>query len=695
MHFLIYAINFTLLFSFLLDVYVKDADRRFSFGLIRIFFIVSVLAAEYLYLGADMQGSLVGPLFFSENVFALIWMMLAFNLRYFMNPDEQASRFYRIAPLAAIVIGSILGGYWIIGKTRFSITAGEIFFATYGGLFFSSLFLLVAVLINAWRLEAFWRALESKLRKQFKDLLIGFFLIAGSVGWSASFRLTYLHLKRDHLLLLSVLLFVAWFIVGYAIAASRLLNRKIFVSRKIVYSSVAPFAFALYLILLGLISLLMRTFGWSLNFVLQWLIIIAGLLAVAALGFSQRIRARIKYFVSTHFYINKYEYRDEWLAFSDLLHRRLTEKGVVDALRHILHDSLYTDIIKIWLADGNGDCRLIDVEAGQGGLPDVNLSAGNSLVQHLKTIPHLYFPAPLPGSENERIIHDNKAFFSSMGVVLLVPLSIGDHFLGIIGLGPEYTGGNYGKDDFDLLSALSSQAASALLAVRTAEELARSREQNAWHALSAFVLHDIKNAANLLNLVRENADAHMHDPEFQQDMLGSIDDALKRMAKVQVRLNALKGEMLPDRKALDAVHLLRSCCDDLAKKLPELQIEVQSQFEHFQTSMDPEFFYSILENLLLNSLEAGGKGARVLVRLAKSKVGELQVEVTDNGPGIPPDLLPDRLFEPFKTSREKGSGIGLWQVRQFVESLGGNIEARNLDGQGAQFIIRLPSIYAQ
>ena len=282
-----------------------------------------------------------------------------------------------------------------------------------------------------------------------------------------------------------------------------------------------------------------------------------------------------------------------------------------------------------------------------------------------------------------------------MGIVLLVPLSIGDHFLGIIGLGPEYTGGNYGKDDFDLLSALSSQAASALLAVRTAEELAKTREQNAWHALSAFVLHDIKNAANLLNLVRKNADAHMHDPEFQQDMLGSIDDALKRMAKVQVRLNALKGEMLPDRKALDAVHLLKSCCDDLAKKLPELQIEVQSQFEHFQTSMDPEFFYSILENLLLNSLEAGGKGARVLVRLAESKVGELQVEVTDNGPGIPLDLLPDRLFEPFKTSREKGSGIGLWQVRQFVESLGGSIEARNLDGQGAQFIIRLPSIYAQ
>ena len=116
-------------------------------------------------------------------------------------------------------------------------------------------------------------------------------------------------------------------------------------------------------------------------------------------------------------------------------------------------------------------------------------------------------------------------------------------------MGPEYTGGRYGRDDFDLLAALGSQAASAILAARTAEKLAQAREASAWDALSAFVLHDLKNAATMLNLVKENAPAHIHKPEFQQDLLAAVDDALKRMNKVQKRLKTFKGDMTPAIKS--------------------------------------------------------------------------------------------------------------------------------------------------
>jgi putative PEP-CTERM system histidine kinase len=638
-----------------------------------------------------MQSHLVGPLFFSENVFALTWILLAYNLWHNIDPDYKKSILYFMAPVITIFIGLLMGGFWALGKPAFGITDNKLIFLHYGQLFFSSLFLLVAVLVNAWRLEAFWRTVDSKVRKQYKYLVMGFFLISGSLGWSASFRLTYLHLKGDHLLLLSILLITAWCYIAYALAGSRLLNRKIFVSRKIVYSSVAPFVFAIYLISMGLISLLMRTFGWSMNFIFQWVLIIAGLLLIAAFVFSDRIRARVKYFISTHFYVNKYEYRDEWLTFSDLLHRRLTESGVVEALRHILHDSLYTDIIKIWLGDVKTGFRLIGTQYSQYDTAKAIISPDDPLVSCLQNVPYLDCRTPVFSSEQKCFLSEKKDFFTSLELVLLVPLAIGKHFVGIIGLGAEYTGGKYGRDDFDLLSALASQAASALLAVRTAEELARSREQNAWNTLSAFVLHDIKNAANILSLVKENAPAHIHDPEFQQDMLVSVADALKRMTKVQSRLKTLEGEIVPKIKALDAVELLRSCCKDLGKKLPELKIEMQCQYDHFQISTDPEFFFSILENLFLNSLEAGGRGTRVQITILKAQETEFQMEVSDNGPGISPDLLPHRLFEPFKTTRPKGSGIGLWQVRQLVESLGGKIEAENIESQGARFVIRLPS----
>jgi signal transduction histidine kinase len=66
------------------------------------------------------------------------------------------------------------------------------------------------------------------------------------------------------------------------------------------------------------------------------------------------------------------------------------------------------------------------------------------------------------------------------------------------------------------------------------------------------------------------------------------------------------------------------------------------------------------------------------------------IEIIDNGPGIPKELLPDALFEPFKTSKPKGSGIGLWQVRRLVTSLRGSISAENIAEGGARFVVRLP-----
>ncbi len=70
--------------------------------------------------------------------------------------------------------------------------------------------------------------------------------------------------------------------------------------------------------------------------------------------------------------------------------------------------------------------------------------------------------------------------------------------------------------------------------------------------------------------------------------------------------------------------------------------------------------------------------------------GQAIVTIIDNGPGIAEELLPDVLFEPFKTSKNGGSGIGLWQVKRVAESLGGSVSAENVAEGGARFVVRLP-----
>ncbi len=562
----------------------------------------------------------------------------------------------------------------------------------YGPVYFSAVLVLLVVLYAAWRLEEFWRPLNGARRWEYKFLLVGCYLVCGALAWSCSVRLTYLTILPKHLNLLAALLLFGWVMMAYAVFHHRLLNRKIFVSRKVVYSFVVPSLLAGYLLGFGIVSLAMRTFGLEMSFVLKWLFLVLGLVGIGLFAFSGKIRRRVHFFISTHFYINKYEYRDEWLSLSQQLQGAMNEKDVIKALREVLAESLYTSEIFIWLAGGSvsREYKLLSSRedthiTGQGA----TLGADDPLIVYLQSHGFFHIHDKEPDEIWRKVKKSKESFFTALNLTLVTPLSIGNQLTGLIGLGPEYTGGQYGHDDFDLLTALGCQTASALLAVRMAEELAHTREQQAWHRLSAFVLHDIKNAATMLSLLQENAPEHIHEPEFQQDMLELVDDALKRMGRVEARLGALKDEITPEWQDIDLGGFLHKCIGKIRKKLPSMEVTLDSS-DCIQVRSDSALFGSVIENLLLNAYEAQGEEAAVRIRTARDEANQVHVEIIDNGPGIVAELLPGGLFEPFKTSKKGGSGIGLWQVKRVVTSLGGTISAGNNPDGGARFVIILP-----
>ncbi|MFZ1985540.1 MAG: XrtA/PEP-CTERM system histidine kinase PrsK [Desulfatitalea sp.] len=687
----IYALDLILLFSCVLDARPIAAERRLSFMLLRLIAFVPLLAGQYAYFYFQPTAQPIPTLFLSENFFALLLLLLAYRLQQLLKPDGPlfVLKRYRWLPWAVAAVVAAVGAIWLFAEPAHETVAGGLILPYFGQLYFSALFVLLGALILAWRLESFWRQLGPRERRQYRHLIIGAFVLIGSLTWSASYRMAYLRLADEHLLLLAILFGIAWLLIVDSVARHRLLNRKIFISRKVVYSAIAPVLFSIYLIVLGGISLLIRTFGWSLPFVLQWLLIVLGLLLIVTLAFSSIVRGHIKYFVSTHFYVNKYEYRDEWLAFSELLQGKLSEKDVVDALRRILLESLYTRTITIWLGDTLTGFRCMADPAGPTPTLDLTLAADDALVGYLQSARYLNVAAAGEDPRAQRIVDQKTAFLQAGGWVLVSAMTIGGQCVGLIGLGPEYTSGKYGRDDFDLLAALGSQAASALLAARTAERLAHARELSAWDTLAAFVLHDIKNAATMLGLVRQNAPEHIHDPEFQQDMLASIDDALKRMTKVQTRLKTLKGEIVAVLGPLELRGFLDEAIQKLTRKLPHLHIVLHCP-QPLTIQTDPEFLHHILENLLLNAFEAGSGVTAVRIEVAPLAPDSIQIQLTDDGPGIPAEMLPDRLFEPFATTKEKGSGIGLWQVRRLAQSLNGTIEAGNAKEGGGCFQVRLP-----
>jgi len=686
-----YILNLLLLLSGFSGIRLDSGERRFSLALVQTLLVLPLLAGEYLYLAYHLEAQAVKVVLFSEIVFALIWLSMALRFRDATVATVRASRINFLFEMLFGAVVTAAAGYFLVYRSVVEISDSILIFHIYSPVYFSTAFIMMAVLYAAWRLEQFWRALNVARRWEYKFLMVASYLVCGALAWSASYRLTCLAIAPKHFLLLAALLLFGWILMSYAVARHRLLNRKIFISRKVVYSFVVPSLLAAYLLGFGMVSLIMRTFGLQMSFVLKWLFVALGFVAAGIFAFSGKIRRRAHFFISTHFYINKYEYRDEWLALSQQLQGAMIEADVVNALRQVLAESLYTRKIFIWLGDSSRGYKLISSSKKPGTRTSKNGIASNDpLVRFITTHSHFHVKEKEPDPEWQKVTKSKKAFLTSLNLILIAPISIGNHLVGLIGLGPEFTGGQYGYDDFDLLTAIGSQTASALLAVRMAEKLANTREQQAWNQLSAFVLHDIKNAATMLSLLRENAPEHIHEPEFQQDMLEVVDDALRRMGRVEQRLGTLKDEITPVLQNLELGQFLRNCRIRLEKKLSSMEITVECKSE-MQVNTDPELLFSILENLLLNAFEAREKGTVVQIRTGSNDdTGQAVVEIIDNGPGIAEELLPDALFEPFKTDKDGGNGIGLWQVKRVVVGLGGSVSAENRLEGGARFVIRLP-----
>ena len=686
-----YLLNLTLIVFSLLVFFRKKGGNRDTLSLVGVLIGLPLLISEYFALFYLWAEGLLDVTLFSETVFAFTWLAMSRRIHQVVEESPSGSRLFSVPELIIAPFLFGLSAYLFFKEQGIYRGAEFLTFRIFEIPYFSSFFLLLTMLIAAWRLEVFWRILSPPLKWEYKYFVVGGFLVCGVFIGGISYRLIYYYVNVNQFGLMAIILLFAWGLISYAIAKHRLLNRNIFISRKIVFSLFSPLVFAIYLLGIGSLSLLIRWLGYSLHFVLQGFLIVFGLAGIMVFILSPKMRRKVQFYISTNFYVNKYEYRDEWLAFSRMLQGLFSEREIIDALQHTLGQSLYTDKLMIWTGtEEQGFIKAFPQAEERSGPGESSWPEKDPLIRYLKRHTHFYTEEEERERDEEwaEIFKLKGEFLKRINIALLVPISIGEKLLGLVGLGREFTGGKYGQDDYDLLTALSTQAASAVLSVRLAEETARARQIEAWNAMSSFVLHDVKNAANMLSLVRQNAPLHLNNPDFQKDMLGAIDNALRRMDKVQDRLNTFKEDPAVAFQRVDVGEFIEKYGADVIKKIPGLRVTLNGQ-KNIPVDSNPEYLSKIFDNLLLNAREAGGEGTEVGIKTDKMDFHTL-IEIQDNGPGIPSALLPDTLFEPFKTTKPNGTGIGLWQVKWMVKRLGGTIRAENAANGGAKFIINLP-----
>ena len=442
-------------------------------------------------------------------------------------------------------------------------------------------------------------------------------------------------------------------------------------SRRLAFKSVVLVVAGLYLVVLGLMGEGARLFGDELGRA-----VLLGVSFVAGIGLimvflSERLRRRIRLFLQLHFYGEKYDYRIQWVQFTERLVSARNRSELYQAALSACCETFGIVGAALFLLDHGSrvytPVSLVETDPQDGGFgEDSHLAAA------LRTRRSVVRTSEV----NDRSPWMAAARFA-------IPIFRDDILDGFVLLGPAINPAEeYDEEDFELMDTMARHISSALLNMRLTEQLARSREMEVMGRVSAFVLHDLKNHVYTLSLMAENARKYIAIPEFQKDMVDSLGSTV---GKMKILISQLKG--LPDRQTLKRAPAgLLTLARESTKLLRREQLAFMG--EDARVLVDAEEMGKVILNLCLNALEASPDGGAVTVSAGATP--EPFVRVVDQGAGIEPEFLRNGLFEPFKSTKAKGMGIGLYQCKQIVEAHGGRIEVSSVPGEGSEFTVWLP-----
>jgi len=238
------------------------------------------------------------------------------------------------------------------------------------------------------------------------------------------------------------------------------------------------------------------------------------------------------------------------------------------------------------------------------------------------------------------------------------------------------------------LKCTGDHITSVLLNLRLASEVSRAKELEAFRMVSAFFVHDLKNAAASLNLMLKNLPVHFDDPAFRADALRSIGNTAKRIDDMIARLSALRQRPDAMRVEADLNQLVTEALDKV-NDLPN--VELTKELHPLPPIVaDREQIQSVVTNLVLNARDALGATGKIQVRTA-TQGKRVLLSVIDNGCGMSPVFLKESLFRPFQSTKKKGIGIGLFQARAIVQAHGGGMQVESEVGKGTTFLVSLPA----
>lgn len=461
---------------------------------------------------------------------------------------------------------------------------------------------------------------------------------------------------------------------------------KIRVSRKVVFHSATLMMAGLYLLFISSLGYYVRYFGGQWGRVLQLALVFLAVVGLVAVGLSGTLRARMRVWLGKHFLRYRYDYRDEWLKFTRALTSHTQPQELSQHVIRGLADMVESPAGALWLLNAEHS-HFVQVarwnvqqssamEPLDSGLAQFMKRTGWVIdLREFKNKPDRYDCLTLP----EWLTDVPQAW-------LLVPLPIGGEQLGFVLLAQARTHLDLNWEVTDLLKTAAAQAASFLAQMRATEALLESRKFDAFNRMSAFVVHDLKNIVTQLSLMMKNAKRLQHNPEFQADMLMTVENSLERMKQLMMQL---REGAAPSGGAVGV---------DLGAIAQEWTRSAESRGRTVRLDLQPDLFTRghaerlkrVVGHLIQNALDATEHHGHDVWVKSHRFGSHASLQVGDNGVGMSEEFLQTRLFKPFQTTKVAGMGIGAYESMQYIQELGGKMTVESKEGEGTLVTLLLP-----
>jgi two-component system sensor histidine kinase KdpD len=289
---------------------------------------------------------------------------------------------------------------------------------------------------------------------------------------------------------------------------------------------------------------------------------------------------------------------------------------------------------------------------------------------------------------------------------LFLPMRTGRGPVAVMGIEGDREGPLFSPDQRRLLDALADQAAVSIERVLLAEDVDRARllaeTERLRSALLTSISHDLRTPlASILGAASSLDSYHtLLDDAGRRELLRTIQEEAERLSRFVANLLDMtrleSGALSPRQEAADLGEVVGSALARTANVLATHRVEVDLPQDLPLLRLDVVLFEQALFNVLDNAAKYTPPGTQVTLRAWHDPLAaEVRLQVSDEGPGIPPEAL-ERVFDKFYRAEARdrkpvGTGLGLAISRGFVEAMGGRLEVANrTDRSGTTFTFTLP-----